>query len=146
MSRGSAGRQASPGELVAEPAEPLVGRNAVRTELLDPVLLFAGEERAMRRQLAGVRGESSKWPESVGLIWNNTRISNSRRIWWVKQRFRLFTVVAPDDHVHAQDGPFAQNRIEVVGGAGVFLAFREAEVVFAAAEVAEPRQIVDEQE
>ena len=37
-------------------------------------------------------GESSMWPESAGLIWKRTRISNSRRTWWVKCRLRLFTV------------------------------------------------------
>ena len=54
--------------------------------------------------------------------------------------------VAPDDHVHAQHGPFAEDRIELVGGAGILVALREAEVVFAPAQVAEPRQVVDEQE
>ncbi len=43
-------------ELLTHPAEPLVARNAVRAELLDPVLLLAGEERAVRAELAGVRG------------------------------------------------------------------------------------------
>ncbi len=43
-------------------------------------------------------------------------------------------------------GPSRRIDVEVVGGAGVLVAAREAEVVLAAAEVAEPRQVVDEQE
>ncbi len=41
--------------------------------------------------------------------------------------------VAPDDHVDAKQRAFAEDRIEVVGGAGLILAFRKAEVVFATA-------------
>ena len=71
------------GQLVAEPFEPFGRGDSVRAELLEPVLLLAVEERSMRAELAGV-GASSMWPESVGLIWKSTRISNSRRIWCVK--------------------------------------------------------------
>ena len=41
--------------------------------------------------------------------------------------------VTPDDHVDTKQGPVAQDRVKVVGGAGLVLAFRKAEVVFAAA-------------
>ena len=91
-------------------------------------------------------GVSSRWPESAGLIWKRTRISNSRRTWCVKCRLRLLTVSHQAIDVDAQAGAFAEDRVEVVGGAGLVLAPREAEVVLAAAEVAEPRQVVDEQE
>ena len=39
--------------------------------------------------------------------------------------------VAPGDQVDAQAGAFAEDRVEVVGGAGVVVAAREAEVVLA---------------
>ena len=54
--------------------------------------------------------------------------------------------VAPGDQVDAQAGAFAQDDVEVVGGPGVVLAAREAEVVLAPAEVAESGQVVDEEE
>ena len=55
--------------------------------------------------------------------------------------------VAPGDDVHAQAGALPEDRVEVIDGRGVLvLAAREAELVLAAAEVAEPRQVVDEDE
>ena len=70
-------------------------------------------------------GESSRWPESVGLIWKRTRISNSRSAWWSKARFRLFTVSHQAMTWTPRPGPSRRIVVEVVGGAGVLLAVRE---------------------
>ena len=65
----------------------------------------------------------------------------------VEVAVQVVHAVAPDDHVDAQAGPVAEDRVELVGGAARPRSrAREAEVVVAAAEVAEPRQVVDEEE
>src|SRR5205823_6213851 len=54
--------------------------------------------------------------------------------------------IAPRDQVHAQAGALAEDPVEMVGRAGLFFPAREAEFILAAAEVAEPGQVVDEKE
>ncbi len=54
--------------------------------------------------------------------------------------------VAPRNEVNAQAGTFAEDEVEMIGRSGVVIAAREAEIVFFAAEVSEPGQVVDEEE
>ena len=62
------------GSLASENSRSSYGRNFS--------ILFCSslEKRARCSPSLLARGESSRWPESVGLIWNSTRISNSRSI------------------------------------------------------------------
>ena len=100
--------------MLAEPFEPFGAGDAVRAELLDPVLFFAGEECAVRAELAGV----GRVEHVAGV--GRAHLEEHPHLELAEDLVREVAVqvvhrVAPDDQVDAQDGPFAQDRVEVVG-------------------------------
>ena len=62
------------------------------------------------------RGESSRWPESVGLIWNKHPHLELAKDLVGKYRFRLFTVSHQTITCMPRSGPSRRIGVEVVGG------------------------------
>ena len=102
-------------QLLAERAQPLFAGDAVGAELFEPVLFFAVEECPVRAQLAGGRGV-----EHVARV-VRAHLEEHPHLELAEDLVREIAIqvvhrVAPGDQVDAQDGPFAQDRVELVGG------------------------------
>src|SRR5208283_1249939 len=137
-------RQAS-SQTVADILDQLCRRHAVGPELLQPVLLLAGEEGAVAAELAG--GGRVEQTATVG----RAHLEEHAHLELAELLVREVAVevvhgVAPGDQVHAQAGTLTEDHVEVVRRREVILFAAEAEVVLATAEVAEPGQVVNEQE
>ena len=139
------GRRGSLAELLADPAEPLVGGDAVGPELLEPVLFLAEKDAPILAQLAGVRGVEHVAGVGRAHLEQHPHLELAKDLVG-EVAVQVIDRVAPGDHVHAQSGPSRRITSRWSAGLASSSRLREAEVVLAAAEVAEPRQIVDEQE
>src|SRR5208337_237143 len=130
-------RRRSSSQALADVSDPLFRRHAVGAELLQPVLLLAGEEGAVAAQLAG--GGRVEQAATVG----RAHLEEHAHLELAELLVREVAVevvhgVAPGDQVHAQAGTLTEDHVEVVRRREVILFAAEAEVVLATAEVAEP--------
>src|SRR5208337_5023843 len=132
-------------QAVADVSDPLFRRHTIGPELLQPVLLLAGEEGAVATQLAG--GGRVEQTAGVGRAHLEEHAHlNLAQLLVREVAVEVVHGVAPGDQVHAQAGTFTENHVEVVRRREVILFAAEAEVVLATAQVAEPGQVVNEQE
>ena len=91
-------------------------------------------------------GESSRWPRVGRAHLEEDAHLELAELLVVEVAVQVVQGVAPDDQVDAQAGPSRRIVSSWSAGLASLVAAREAEVVLAAAEVAEPREVVDEEE
>src|SRR5208283_4925257 len=100
-------------QTVADILDPLFRRHAVGPELLQPVLLLAGEEGAVATQLAG--GGRVEQTAGVGRAHLEEHAHFELAQLLVREvAIEVVHGVAPGDQVHAQARTFAEDHVKVV--------------------------------